>query len=290
MKRHPLDSAPEKRSPWTFFLLVFVLSIPFWVVGPVAERLLPEELPESLPVSSLMIIAPVVAAVILVWRQEGPDAAKRLLRSAFDYRRIRKRAWYVPSLFFWPAAMVLQYGLMKLMRVPLPDPRIPVPAVAVSFGVFFIAAFGEEVGWQGFAIHPLRDRWNALTASIILGIVWAVWHIVPLIQLNRAPAWIAWQCMSMVAIRVLIVWLYVNTGKSVFATILFHAMNNVTTVLLPNFGWHYDPFVAFVTLSLAAAVITFLWGPNTLARYRCARPARGVIPRVADCSAPEAGP
>jgi membrane protease YdiL (CAAX protease family) len=271
MKGHPLGSASEKRSPWIFFALVFLLSIPFWVAGPVAERFLPRGLLESLPVSALMFLAPVGAAVVLLRREQGPDAVKKLLKGAFDRKRIRRRAWYVPILFFWPAVMVLQYGLLKLMREPLPDPQIPVLMVAVSFVVFFIAALGEEVGWQGYAIDPLQDRWNALTASIILGIVWAVWHFVPFIQMNRTPTWIAWQCMNMVATRILIVWLCNNTGKSVFAAILFHAMYNVTTVLLPNYGWLYDPFVSFVIVAVAAAIVTVLWGPKTLARYRYAR-------------------
>jgi membrane protease YdiL (CAAX protease family) len=176
--------------------------------------------------------------------------------------------------------MVLQYGLMKLMRVPLLDLQIPVLMVPVSFGVFFIAALGEEVGWQGYVIDPLQDRWNALTASVVLGIIWGAWHIVVLIQAHRAPVWIVWQCMTMVMARIIIVWLYNNTGKSVFAAILFHAMSNVSTVLLPNYGWHYDPFVSSIVLAVAAALVTFLWGPKTLASYRYARPGGDVQPEA----------
>lgn len=282
MKRHLWNGTAGNRSPLIFFLLVFLLSIPIWAIGPVAERFLPVELPKGLPISSLMAFTPAIAAVVLVWRKEGSDAAKELLKRAFDYKRIRKKAWYVPILFFMPAVMVLQYGLLKVMGVPLPDPQIPVLMVLVSFVVFFIAALGEEVGWQGYAIDPLQERWNALAASVILGTVWAVWHIVPLIQANRPPMWIAGQCMGMVATRILIVWLYNNTGKSVFAAILFHATNNVTTVLLPSYGWHYDPLVAFLTLAVAALIVTFLWGPETLARFRYARPGRHVQSSVAN--------
>ncbi len=270
MKRHPLDGGAKRRSLPTFFLIVFLISSVFWVVSPVAERFLPENLPTDLPISSLMACSPIIAAVILVRREEGSEGVKRLLKRAFDYRRIKRRIWYVPILFLMPAMMVLEYGLMKVMGVSLPEPQIPVLMVLISFVVFFIAALGEEVGWQGYAIDPLQDRWHALTASITLGIVWALWHVVPLIQMGRTPSWIAWWCMGTVATRILIVWLYNNTGKSVFATILFHAMINVTTVLLPSYGWRYDPFVAFIVLAVAAATVTFFWGPKTLARYRTA--------------------
>jgi len=68
----------------------------------------------------------------------------------------------------------------------------------------------------------MQDRWNALETGILLGLVWAVWHWLPLMQAHRSPAWIAWWSLYTVALRVLIVWLYNNTGRSVFAAILYH--------------------------------------------------------------------
>jgi hypothetical protein len=59
-------------------------------------------------------------------------------------------------------------------------------------------------------------------------------------------------------------------------------MNNVTTVLLPSYGWHYDPSVALVITAVAAAIITFLWGPKTLARFRYARRGRDVQASLAN--------
>jgi hypothetical protein len=82
--------------------------------------------------------------------------------------------------------------------------------------------------------------------------------------------------MTMVAARILYVWLYNNTGKSVFAAILVHAMHNVSTVLLPSYGWPYNPFLTFIILAGAAAIVSFLWGAKTLARYRYTRPGRDV--------------
>ncbi|MGD8737806.1 MAG: CPBP family glutamic-type intramembrane protease [Anaerolineae bacterium] len=290
MNRQRWETPSEGRSPFVFVVLVFLLSIPIWTIGPVIEGLLPNELPVNLPISSLMAFAPMTAAAILVWRNQGTDGVKKLLKKAFDHRRITERIWYVPTLLFWPVLMVLQYALMTLMDVLLAEPQVPALMVVVSFAVFFVAAVGEELGWQGYAIDPLQHRWNALSASVVLGIVWGSWHVVPLIQLDQTPAWIAWQCMSLVVARILTVWLYQNTGKSVHATILFHAMNNVTTVLLASYGWPYNPMVATIILSLAAAVVTFLWGPATLARFRYSRPGAGVRSAGANPPVPEAKP
>jgi membrane protease YdiL (CAAX protease family) len=282
MRSQRLYAKRQNGSPWAFFSLVFLLSIPIWVLAALAEGLLAGDLPVDLPISSLMFVAPMSAALILVSVQEGSEAAKKLLKRAFDYRRIRSKAWYFPILFLLPAAMALQYGALKLMGVPLIEPRIPVLAVAVSFVVFFIAALGEEVGWQGYAIGPLQDRWNALLASVILGSVWAAWHVVPFLQAGQTPSWIAWQGMNMIAARIVIVWLYKNTGKSVFAAILFHAMDNVTTVLLPNYGWPYDPLVALVIKAAVVAMVVFLWDSKTLAHYRYGRTGSDLQPNVAN--------
>ena len=281
MKRHLLNGGLESRSPTIFFLLIVLFSLPFWVAGPIVERLLPAEVSANLPVSALMVCAPITAAVLLVRRAQGAATARALLKRAFDCKRIKRKAWYIPIFFLMPAMMVLQYELLKLMGLELANPRIPVLMVPIWFLVFFIAALCEEVGWQGYAIGRLQARWNALTASIVLGIVWTLWHIIPFVQMGRTPTWIAWHGLGMVMARILYVWIYNNTGKSVFAVILFHAMHNVSTVLLPSYGWPYEPFVIFCILAGIVATVGFLWGPRTLARYRFARSRTKAPPIVA---------
>jgi len=165
-----------------------------------------------------------------------------------------------------PGAMVLTYGLMRLMGSPVPTPQFPVLAPLVMFLAFFIAALGEELGWSGYVIDPMQDRSNALQASILLGLFWAIWHIVPFVQAHRPPGWIAWQCLYTVATRVLLVWLYNNTGKSVFAAALFHAMGNVSTFLFPIYGSYFDPRITGPIITVAAAIVTVVWGPRTLAK------------------------
>ena len=197
---------------------------------------------------------------------------KELLKRAVDYGRIGRKIWYVPILCLWPTMMVLAYALMCLTGAPLPDePRFSMLIVPLLFVVFLVSATVEQLGWQGYAIDRLQDRWNALEAGIIVGLVWAIWHVVPLAEAHRAPTWIAWQCLGMVPFRILIVWIYNNTGRSVFATIVFQATANVSQFSFPNHGSHYDPRLAGLILAFTAAMVVFLWGPQTLARYRFAR-------------------
>jgi membrane protease YdiL (CAAX protease family) len=170
-----------------------------------------------------------------------------------------------------PGIIVLEYGLMKLMGISVPNFQFPVLMLPVFFVLFFIGAIGEEIGWTGYATDPLQDRWNALEAGLILGTVWAIWHMTPYIQTHNTPIWVVGQSASTVLLRVLIVWIYNNTGKSLFAAIAFHASVNVSElVLFPIYGSYYDPFIAFIIMAITVAIVIFLWGPKTLAQYRYA--------------------
>jgi hypothetical protein len=104
--------------------------------------------------------------------------------------------------------------------------------------------------------------------ALILGLVWTVWHIMPLLQVHRSPTWIAWWCLGTVAARVLMVWLYNNTGKSVFAMAVFHTTVNVTWQSFPIRGSCWDPRVNGVIMAIAAVLVVVVWGPRTLAGYR----------------------
>jgi membrane protease YdiL (CAAX protease family) len=256
------------KPPFIFFPLVFALSIPFWLAGAVTGlQLLP-----GLPVSSLMTFCPLLAASILVYTENKTAGVTTLLKRAFDYKRIRAKVWYAPIVLLMPGVMVLSYGLLRLTGSPIPPPQFPILAPLAMFLMFFIAALGEELGWSGYIIDPMQDRWNALPSSIVLGLVWAVWHSVPFVQAQRSPAWIAWQCLVLVATRVLLVWLYNNTGRSVFAVAVCHAMVNVTWQLFPVNGSYYDPRVTGLIVTFLAVIVAFVWGPQTLAQYRYARP------------------
>jgi len=199
------------RSPPAFFLLIFVLSLPFLLF---AGTPLPG--PLNLPVSALMLICPALAAAILVQREEGAGGVRRLFARVIDYRKIRA-VWYLPIILLMPAIMLLSYGVMLLLGRPLPtDPFVPYLLIPVFVPLFFIAAAFEEIGWMGYAADPLQERWSALITALILGTVWAAWHSIPWVLLNT-PVWAAGQSLSTVALRVIIVWLYNNANESVFA-------------------------------------------------------------------------
>jgi membrane protease YdiL (CAAX protease family) len=189
-----------------------------------------------------------------------------LLRRTFSARGIAP-IWYLPILLTGPLLLLLSYWIMRGAGMPLPEPQIPLLAVPVFFVVAVIGAAGEEPGWMGYAADPLQARWGALPTALVLGLAWAAMHAVPWIQVHGLE-WAAWQALSTISLRILIVWLYDNTGKSILAAILCHAMVNVAEALFPNLGSHYDPAIFGSLTTIAAAAVIYLYGAQTLARYR----------------------
>ena len=80
------------------------------------------------------------------------------------------------------------------------------------------------------------------------------------------------QFITLVGIRILMAWIFNNTGKSVFAVILFHAVDNTALVTFPEIKaitpWGSAMICGLIMI--AAFAVTLLWGSQSLARYRFA--------------------
>jgi len=215
-------------------------------------------------------LAPIAAALLLTYRENGWDGAKKLLGRAFDFKRIVRKIWYAPTLFLLPFVFFLALGLMVLIGKPIPAAQFPVVVLPVLFIAFFIMAIGEEVGWMGYAFEPMQGQGSAFKATLVLGLIWAIWHVPFYIFIMTDPVFIVAQVLMLIGLRFLLVWLFNNTGKSVFAAILFHAVYNVTNGVLPNYQVS-PPLGVVITSSfvlIAAIKVIFLWGPKTLAQFR----------------------
>jgi membrane protease YdiL (CAAX protease family) len=248
------------KSALSYFALVYVLAIPFWALGALSKmQLLP-----ALPISALGVLCPLTAASILLYRKNGWSAVVELLKRSFDFQRIRNKLWYLPTILLMPVAMLLSYLVMRLTGMKLPVPQISLTTTLALSVVFFIGGIAEELGWTGYAIDPLQERFGALRAALLLGAVWAVWHFIPLLSVPRSPVFIAWWTLGTISFRVIMTWLYNNTGKSVFSAVIFHAMINLTWQLFPINGSYYDPQVTSLIVAAAALIVVLIWGPSTL--------------------------
>ena len=235
-----------------FFLLVFAFSLPFWLLG--AGN--PVQLLPGLPLSALGAFAPALVALFLTYRSDRLPGVWPLLRRSFDYKRLKSTSWFLAILLINPALAVLAYAVIEAMGQPLPAPGPFTLSVLPLTIFFFIGALGEEIGWSGYATDPLQKRWGTLTAGLILGIVWAIWHFVPLAQAQRSVAWIAWWSLNTVALRMIMTWLYVRGRRSVFGAAVFHTLINLSWQLFPINGSFYDPRI-FGLLTTGLAILIF---------------------------------
>lgn len=144
------------KSPLKFIVLVFALTIPFWLIGAVTGlQLLP-----GVPVAAFAAWCPMLAAMILVYRENETAGVIALLKRSFDFKRIKAKVWYAPILLLMPVVSGLSFGVLRLTGTGVPAPQIAfLPLLILCVGCF-ILALGEELGWSGYAIDPMQDRWG----------------------------------------------------------------------------------------------------------------------------------
>jgi uncharacterized protein len=208
----------------------------------------------GLPAAALMAFCPMLAALVVAW-SEGRIAVVGLLRRAYDFRRITDKVWYVPILLFYPAITVLSYGAICWSGVRLPPPQIDVLNISGLAVAFFVAAMGEEIGWSGYATDRLQRRFGALVAALILGAIWAIYHVAALRLAHRAWSWIGWWALHAVAVRLIMIWIFNNTGKSVCGAALFHMTLNVCWQTFPVNGAYFNFRITGVITACAACLI-----------------------------------
>lgn len=242
-----------KSKPVWFTGITAFLSLPFWVYGTVVGgQFLP-----GLPISSLMVVCPACAACFLVLRSSGADATRTFLLRAVDFKAMKFWAWLV-ALTTMPLVMVASAVLLMMTGESLPAAQIQVAQTIGLFLLFFLAATLEELGWTAYLTESLIKKRSYMSTAIVVGVVAVIWHVIPLLQVDRSWSWIGWWAAGTIARRVVIVWLYVHGGRSVSSASLFHAMGNVSWMLFPVMGSHFDPaMTALVTSALACSLLLF---------------------------------
>jgi uncharacterized protein len=181
---------------------------------------------------SLPFAGPFLAAFIMTGATEGRAGTSRLLRRIVLWR-VGLR-WYLLALLGIPAITVL--GAIVLPGV-LASFQTPALSLLVTYPVSFVVSLliggplGEEPGWRGFALPRLQRLQGPLVGSLVLGILWASWHL-PYFWM---PEWgtpknslldIVWFVLADIALTVVYTWVFNNTKGSLLIVILVHASND----------------------------------------------------------------
>ncbi|MBF6061354.1 CPBP family intramembrane metalloprotease [Nocardia terpenica] len=246
------DAMPRYSArPGMFLLLVAALSVPFYLLGALAPGVRAGDV--AVPASATMFVVPALAALALTVRRRG---ATRALLGPHRHRPPGLRRWYALALLTTPAVTVA--GVAIACAAGLATPALPTsPAAAPALVVVtVIAAACEELGWTGYATDPLRRRHGTLAAALILGTVWAAWHLPALIQAGHPPAWLAGWCVGTLAARLLLVTLHTTTG-GLTAPTLAHAQLNLCVAYTPGYDHPALPWICGL-LTTAAALTAHL--------------------------------
>jgi membrane protease YdiL (CAAX protease family) len=254
-------------------LLLFGLSVPLWVIGAIYDvQLFP-----GFNLLQLPLAMGGVAALILIYRQNGRDGIVALLKRTYDFRNIKSKIWYLPILLIYPSIGFLDYLIQRMSGASFPALHFSLP-IFLGYSTVFFLAYGEELGLTGYAIDRLQQRYSALMSGILLGLVWAGYHIPSfIISGYYSFDWIFWHALYTIVGRVLFVWVYNNSGRSLFSMALLHSTFGLFWILFPatdnlqKATSYYDPRIAaFIAISYVV-IVTLLWGSKTLTQYRFAR-------------------
>jgi uncharacterized protein len=227
IRRYPLT---------TFFLLAFCITWIVWVPRAAATQgLLTSNLPSV--VGQAWTWVPAIAALLAAALTGGRAAVREL-----GARLVRWRVgwqWYL-IVILGPAAFSLAVAAVNVLlggswatAAPAALREGPLMMLPLFLVILTLTdGLGEELAWRGFALPRLLTRHNALVASLILGVLWGLWHL-PLVwtegaTLYQQPVWLF--LLDITAKSVLFTWVFLHTRGSGLLARLFHGATNLFVV------------------------------------------------------------
>ena len=267
------------RSLLLFFLLTFLISWSLFIVAVVISH---DSNSADSPFSSLGymiyfigVFAPALVAIFLSWREKGKKAVgallMKILKAPTDLR------WYVFAICYLVTIKLLAAIIHRIIMGQWPlfgHESFFIIIVAIIFSTPTQA--GEEIGWRGFALPRLADRFGLAIASVILGVIWAAWHL-PFFyfqNVDKSGQSFPVYLLSVTAMSVAMAWLYWRTNSSLLMTMLMHSAINNTTGIVPSaLADATDPFslnasfVAWITTVIMCIVALYFLKQMRSARF-----------------------
>ena len=250
-----------------YFVLAYLLSWALWplvILNPTSSPLVP--------------FGPLIAAVIVALLAGGRHELWALLRQLGRWRV--HPLWYVIALLGPFVLAGLTAALAVAAGAPVRGTGDYTNWRAITFfflSTVIIVGLFEEVGWRGFALPRLQLRLNAIWAALVLGVLWALWHLPELISDptgQRPPVqFLLWA----LALSVIFSWLYNSTNGSLPIVIICHAaIDTAGRFMLPEFvgdGYQLVWWFMVALYVLVAVIVILVAGPKRLVTHI---PRRGV--------------
>jgi membrane protease YdiL (CAAX protease family) len=210
----------------------------------------------------LGVFTPGVLALWLTHRAAGPDAVVALLRRLIQWDVPAR--WYVFALTYM---MAVKLGVALLVRLTTGGwPRFGADPwylmLAATLGsTIVLGQAGEELGWRGYALPRLARCYGLPLASVLLGAVWAGWHLPLFFILGGDTVGQSFPVFTLqvIALSVALAWIYAKTHGSLLLTMLLHAAVNNTKDIVPSAVPGATRPWAFSTSPVAWFTVGLLW-------------------------------
>lgn len=197
-----------------------------------------------------------IMVMITYSKAEKLDYLKRI----YQAKRI-KPLWWATILLLFPAIMAVSIALNALLGGTVPEMIMlkniisnPFMFFLYAFNSFMSGPFSEELGWRGFALDPLLDKFGFIKASVLLGLIWGIWHLplyfMPQTWHGKMGFQLAgfWGFLIMsVGLSIIMSFIYIRTSRSILSAMLVHLSNNFAGQLISGTaGPGYSPKIEMI--------------------------------------------
>jgi membrane protease YdiL (CAAX protease family) len=225
--------AHPRGRPWLFFPLTFALTWTLWIGATAVSG---DAGPTSSPVAGVLfylgVFAPGLAAVALTGLAGGSAEITRLLRRLLQWEAPVR--WYLFAIGYIAAVRLVAAGIHRLVTGAWPVFDLGAFPLMLLATATFAGQAGEEVGWRGYALPALADRFGLRAAGIVVGVFWALWHL-PLFFVAAADTFgqsLPLYVSQVVGLSVAMTWLFAHTRGSLLLAMLMHsAINNIKDIV-----------------------------------------------------------
>jgi len=145
-----------------YFLLLFGLCLPVWVIGAIFDI----ELFPGFKLFQAGLAMPMIASLLLTYRERRWSGITALLRRTYDVVNIKPRIWFLPIFLVYPSLGFINYWTLRGAGADIPSPTFSLVGFLGYCTVFFMT-FGEELGLSGYAIDPMQERYSALATGLL---------------------------------------------------------------------------------------------------------------------------
>lgn len=232
----------NNKKTYIFLLLTFAWSWTLWIIGlnHLSEGINQESIGKFIIFFFVGVYGPTISAIVTTLIFDRFSDVLNLLKKLIIWKVPINNYLYIillPLVF-----VIIGIGLYSLLigEIGSFDKMAFLSIPTILWAGLYAGPLGEELGWRGFLLPELQQRFSNLKSAIIIGLIWFIWHI---------PLWwapfgtlvsgepisfipVLTYLTMIICLSIIITWLVINSKGSVLIAILFHLSINAGIILL----------------------------------------------------------